>query len=338
MMEQPRITVLMSVYNAERFIAEAVESVLKQTFRDFELLIFEDTSTDSTLEILRSFTDPRIRLIKNSENHGLTKNLTQGMDMTRGEFVARMDADDICMPHRLEMQVAYLDAHPEISALGSAVTFFDESGKEFVAHQPLEHEEIKCALFYGFTMLHPSVMMRKADFDNHGLNYDPAFRVSQDHDLWTRAIRKVRFANLYEPLLRMREHKGKIGNTRKPLQAELSNRIRQRQLAELGVAFTADELKIFGEHEGQFEHWTRNEVETFEELLIKVFDANAENSVFDQNMLVNMGVQRLRETCRQLLIAGNRTGRYYWQSKLRRLDTPTFKQILGLAFRSIAKR
>jgi glycosyltransferase involved in cell wall biosynthesis len=118
----PRITVLMSVYNAQLFIAEAVESVLNQIFKDFEFLIFEDKSTDSSLEILRSYSDPRIRLIANEHNQGLTKNLASGMRIARGEFVARMDADDVCVPNRLETQLAYLEEHPEISVLGSAVT------------------------------------------------------------------------------------------------------------------------------------------------------------------------------------------------------------------------
>ena len=244
-MHTPKVTVLMSAYNAESFINEAVDSVLKQTFSDFEFLIFEDKSTDTTLELLQSFKDSRIRLIVNEENQGLTKNLAQGVLMAQGEYIARMDADDVCLPERLQTQFSYLEQNPDISVLGTAVTFFDGTGWEFVAHQPLGHEEIKCTLLYGFTMLHPSVTFRKADFQAHDLNYDPHFRVSQDHDLWTRAIRKLRFANLYQPLLKMREHSGKIGNTRKSLQQDLSNEIRKRQLDELGVSFTEKEFEAF---------------------------------------------------------------------------------------------
>ena len=254
-MKNPIVTVLMSAYNTEEFVAEAVESVLQQSFREFELLIFDDKSTDSSLNILQSFKDPRIRLVKNDENLGLTRNLIQGMHMARGEFVARMDADDICLPHRLAVQVSYMKKHSDISVLGSAVTFFDESGWEFIAHQPTEHDDIKCTLFFGFTMLHPSVMIRKSDFEKHGLNYDPAFRFSQDHDLWTRAIHKLRFANIYEPLLRMREHGGKIGKTQKPQQQVLSDSIRGRQLEELQLKCTPKELEVFSADESSTMKW-----------------------------------------------------------------------------------
>ena len=336
MTTRPRVTVLMSVFNGEPFVAEAVESVLLQTFEDFEFLIYEDKSTDASLQVLRRYPDPRIRLVENTENRGLTRNLISGMNLARGDFVARTDADDVCAPHRLATQVAYMDANPQIGVLGSAVIFFTDSGKEFVAHQPLEHDEIMCTLLYGFTMLHPSVMIRKADFDRHKLNYDPAFTVSQDHDLWVRAVRKVRFANVYEPVLRMREHTGKIGRTRKPLQQELSNVVRQRQLAELGVTATAQELSVFGDHNTLAEPWTLKECETFEALLLRIFDANTEACVYDQDTLVRMGVHRFRATCRQLLIAGNRAGRYYWRSKIRRLDDPSLRQIIGLALRSLS--
>lgn len=326
----------MSAYNAERFVGEAVQSVLRQTFDDFEFLIFDDKSTDATLRALRSYRDRRIHLVENRENRGLTKNLISGMEMARGEFVARMDADDICMPARLATQVSYMDQHPEISVLGSAVVFFTEEGKEFVAHQPLEHEEIKCALLYGFTMLHPSVMFRRAALERHGLNYDPVFPVSQDHDLWTRAIRKVRFANLHEPLLRMREHDQKIGRNAKRRQQDLSNMVRQRQLEELGIAVAADELTVFGDHETPPRHWTSKEVGTFETLLRRVFAANLTARLFDQEILVRMGSERFRETCRQLLIVGNSAGRFYWHSTLRQFDKPSPRQLGGLALRSLS--
>jgi hypothetical protein len=334
-MSTPKVTVLMSVYNAERFVAQAVDSVLSQTFTNFEFLIFEDRSTDSSRDILRSYDDPRIRLVENTENLGLTRNLAAGMTMARGEFIARMDADDVCVPTRLEQQLAYLDAHPDVSVLGSAVTFFDESGKEFVAHQPLEHEEIKCTLFYGFTMLHPSVMMRKDDFEKHGLNYDPAFRVSQDHDLWTRAIRVLRFSNLYEPLLQMREHPGKIGRTRKPLQQEFSDLIRRRQLLELGIMPTPHQLTLLAEHETNPTQWTVEDCREFERMLLQIFAANLSNSVFHQDALSRIGISRFRGTCRQLLLLGNPAGRYYWASEIRREDSPTIKEIAGLAARSL---
>lgn len=335
-MKTPRVTVLMSVFNGEKFVAEAVNSVLDQTFTDFEFLIFDDKSTDSSLEILRSYSDPRIRLVENAENMGLTKNLADGMNMSRGEFVARMDADDICMLDRIERQLEYLDAHPEISVLGSAVTFFDESDREFIAHQPLHHEEIKCALFYGFTMLHPSVMMRKRDFEKYALNYDSTFRVSQDHDLWTRAVRVLRFANLNSSLLKMRNHENKLGKTRKQLQKELSDLVRTRQLHELGLTVSSRQLQLFSEHQTKEGRWSISDCQEFESFLLEIFDANDRSSIFDQETLISMGAANFRAICRELLLEGDRAGLYYWQSRIRIIDKPTITQYLGLLYRSMA--
>lgn len=334
-MSNPAVTVLMSVYNAERFVTQAVDSVLNQTITDFEFLIFEDKSTDSSREILRSYDDPRIRLVENTENLGLTKNLAAGMIMARGQFVARMDADDICMPNRLAQQLAYLDTHPDVSVLGSAVTYFDERGKEYVAHQPLEHEEIKCTLFYGFTMIHPSVMIRKSDLMKHGLNYDPAFRVSQDHDLWTRAIRVLRFSNLHSPLLKMREHENKLGRTRKPMQQQLSDLVRARQLNELGLAVSSRQLQLFCEHQSGAMHWSIRDCREFESLLLHIFDANERTLLFDREILVSTGAAHFRAACRELLMAGNPAGRYYWRSRIKLKDKPTIRQYAGLFLRSI---
>jgi hypothetical protein len=325
----------MSAYNAERYIAEAVDSVLAQSLRNFEFLIFEDASTDRTREILRSYSDPRIRLVEISNNLGLTRNLERGMLMACGDFVARMDADDVCMPHRLARQVDYFHARPDVAVLGSAVTFFGEGRASFVCYQPLEHDEIKCELLFAFTMLHSSVMMRKCALDAHGLNYDVAFPVSQDHDLWVRAIRKLRFANLREPLVKMREHVSKVGRTRNTLQRELSDVVRSRQLQELGVQASEREFRALAEHEGMTGAWTEQDCEAFDSLLTKVFEANREKRLFCHSELVRCGTRRFRGTCRQLLMAGNSAGRYYWRSAARLLGTTTLRQRLGLRVRSI---
>jgi hypothetical protein len=249
--------------------------------------------------------------------------------------VARMDADDICMPQRLVRQVEYLRAHPDVAVLGSAVTFFGEGKVDFVGYQPLEHDEIKCALLYGYTMLHPSVMIRRAEFEKHGLNYDPAFRVSQDHDLWVRAIRKVRFANLHESLLQLRLHPAKIGSTHSSLQQELSDVVRHLQLAELEIAASTHELSIFVGPSAQAEMWTGEDCRMLEALLLRIFSANAALSMYAQDVLVRMGVEHFRGICRQLLVAGNSSGRYYWRSALRRIDRPSIRNFIGLAYRSI---
>ena len=128
----PKITVLMPVYNGEKYLKESIESILKQTFRDFEFLIINDTSTDESEKIIRSFKDSRIKLIKNEKNIGLTKSLNKGLDLAKGEYMARMDADDISLPKRLEIQVAFMDKNPKIGVIGAWAKVIGESNKKYI--------------------------------------------------------------------------------------------------------------------------------------------------------------------------------------------------------------
>ncbi len=119
MKEKPRVTVLMSVYNGEKYLREAIDSILNQTFKDFEFLIIDDGSTDSSADIIRSYTDFRIRLIQNEKNIGLTRSLNKGLKLAKGEYIARMDVDDISLPIRFEKQVSFLDKYEDVKLVGS---------------------------------------------------------------------------------------------------------------------------------------------------------------------------------------------------------------------------
>ena len=334
-MSSPKISVLMSVYNGEPFLCKAIESVLNQTFGDFEFIIFDDKSLDASASIVRNYGDDRILFIENEENVGLTKNLCTGMAMAKGEYIARMDADDVCLPQRLERQVQFLDEHPEISVLGSAVYFFDNTGKEILGLQPTEHEEIKCELLYQFTMLHPSVMMRRGDCARHGLNYNPHFVYSQDFDLWVRSVRKLRFANLREPLIKMREHEMKLSRKVSPTQRGFSDEIRKRQLDELEVAYTDEELEAFHNvGSGIFGKDVRD-ITNYESVLLKIFERNKDKCIFDQSLLQKVGASHFRHLCWADLVQGRKSGRYYWRSQMKNFDTTfPFAQKARMAIRS----
>lgn len=334
-MSTTKVSVLLSVYNAEDFLKQAIDSVLSQSLTDFELLIFEDKSTDSSAEILKGYADPRIKLFLNAQNRGQTPCLVDGMNLAKGEYVARMDADDICLPNRLQTQVDFLERHPDISLLGSAVAFFDGTGWEAVGYQPVDHDAIKCTLLYGFTMLHPSVMMRKAGFVRHGLNYDPQFQCSQDHDLWTRAIRELRFANIHEPLVRMRKHENQMSQTRLTKMQDESNEVRRRQLSELGVSYNDLELRAFNQAAGGVLAEGETDLRHYEAILLKIFEANLNRAIFNQPILQTLGVRRFRGWCREALVRKQGWGKYYWKSKIRNYDDCSYREKLGLALRSI---
>jgi len=197
------VTVIMPVYNAARYVAEAVESILAQTFTDFEFIIIDDGSTDETPAILARYSDPRIRVVRKECNEGLVAALNLGIELARGKYLARMDADDVSLPQRFEKQVAALDRMPDVAVLGTKAIQIDISGR-FIEHvvSVTEPSAIRRRLEAGITpIVHPSVMMRTHFIRQLG-GYRTAFRHAEDKDLWLRAIeRGAQIRNLNGVLL-----------------------------------------------------------------------------------------------------------------------------------------
>lgn len=209
----PRVSVLMSVHNGLRFLPEALDSILSQGFSDFEFIIVDDTSSDGSLALLEQYAarDARIRLVSNEKNLGLTASLNRGVELARGEYVARMDADDISLPGRFEKQVAFLDAHPEAWALGGQIQFIDESGTVRPAHvYPTDSFHLGWnMLLNGPTLSHPAAMLRRDRLAQAG-NYPHECRLAQDAALWRRflILSDRSLANLSDPVLLYRLHPG----------------------------------------------------------------------------------------------------------------------------------
>ena len=208
----------MSVHNDLRYLPQAVDSILRQSFDGFEFLILDDGSTDGSADYLRRLTDPRVRLVRNETNLGLTRSLNGGLDLAGGEFIARMDADDVVMPERLARQVAFLQAHPDTGIVGSSRVLIDEAG-DVIAHAPAAQTDArirwKCLL--GNPFAHPAVMIRRDVLKRHALRYDESYRTAQDYELWTRLLAVTKGYNLPEPLLQYRLRAG-ISRTSKPEQ------------------------------------------------------------------------------------------------------------------------
>jgi len=218
------VTVLMPAYNAELYIEEAIRSILNQTFKEFEFLIINDGSTDSTETIVRKYSDPRIIFITNESNKGLIYSLNYGLRIARGKYIARMDADDICFPKRLEKEVSYMEKHPEISLLGSNYIRMDNN--EEICH-PSSWEQIRLYLLEGTTFAHPTVMIRKDDFFKHELSYQEKDFSAEDYGLWVAAAKRgLKMANLSDFLLLYRIHDDQISTIKAVEQRETTRRIR----------------------------------------------------------------------------------------------------------------
>lgn len=205
----------MPVYNGEKYLREALDSILAQTFTDFEFIIVDDGSTDATMAILSSYNDPRLRLLKNQHNSGISASLNRGLSLARGQYLARMDCDDISHPDRFALQLRFLDENPSIDIVGSWIELIDENSRptgevgQYIS-SPLA---LRWITLFSPPVAHPSVMLRRRLFDHCG-QYDPLEEPAEDYGLWARLSLSVRFANLQSCLLRYRVHRSSVSLSR----------------------------------------------------------------------------------------------------------------------------
>ncbi len=219
MSKSPTVSVALAVYNAEKYLAEAIDSILSQTFTDFELIAIDDGSTDRSLKILQHYArrDPRIRLVSR-ENRGIAKTRNELTNLAKGEFVAVMDADDVMLPDRLANQVAFLRQHPNVVCVGGAHEFIDEAGRLlFCLEEPEEDAEIQRLALKGKTPInHPSAMIRRSALLQVG-GYNETRGTVADLDLFLRLGEVGQLANLKATVLKYRQHGGSVSE-RKQLQ------------------------------------------------------------------------------------------------------------------------
>jgi len=229
------VSVLMAVFNAEKYVRAAIDSILSQSFREFEFIIIDDASQDQSVQIISTYQDERVRLVRNEENIGLTRSLNKALDIARGTYIARMDADDISDPTRLEKQVSFLDAHPEVGVCGSWTYYLRTANKRELWKYPKQDEVIRIELLLRNQLAHPSIMLRRSIIEVHQLRYNSNYYTSQDYDLWVRMSDYCQLANLPEPLISYRHHAQSVSATKQRLQRKNTNQIRLYQLNKLGI-------------------------------------------------------------------------------------------------------
>lgn len=207
MNKSPKVTVLMPVYNVALYVTEAINSILNQTFKDFELLIINDGSSDSTREEVLKFSDSRIRFVENEKNIGLANTLNRGVELANGEYIARMDGDDISMPNRLYEQVVFLECHSEIDICGAGYRFFGAKNHDVI--YPQNHDGIKVGLLFGCCMIIP--MFRKKNIQKFGLKYNQDYFPAEDYRFWTECMLSgLKMHNLQKILFHYRMHPGQV--------------------------------------------------------------------------------------------------------------------------------
>ncbi|AIF50652.1 glycosyltransferase [Pelosinus sp. UFO1] len=241
----PKVSVIMPVYNAEDYLSQAIESILGQTFTDFEFIIIDDGSTDNSLNIIKTYNDSRIILIRNETNLKLIASLNKGMNLANGKYIARMDADDISLPERLARQVEFMDQHPNVAVCGTWVELFGECEQSFW-HFPDNPDVAKCVLLFGCCIAHPSAMLRRTILET-GLCYSDLYPHAEDYGFWVQIAKKFDITSLPQVLLKYRIS----GNQKSAKDAQQvidgAAKIQLEQINALGIEPTEQECLL---------HWT----------------------------------------------------------------------------------
>lgn len=217
----PLVSIVMPIYNGERYMRKAIESILAQTYTQWECIIIDDCSTDNTATILMSYKDERIRVITQKENQGVGAALALGVEAAKGAYIARMDGDDIALPERLAKQVAFMEAHPEYGVIGSHYRLIgEENEKGRPVMIPVIDEAIKFRMLITFPFCHPTMMFRASLLHDNKLNYDPSYPIAEDYVLLIELYDKTHFYNMPESLLKYRKHSGSVTTLKKAKNAD----------------------------------------------------------------------------------------------------------------------
>ena len=265
MVTNPLVSILMPVYKTAPYLRDAMDSMLLQTFTDFELIVLDDCSPDDAAAIMDTYSDPRIVRYKGEKNAGLSNVLNVGIGLARGKYIARMDSDDISLPNRLQVQVDYLETHPEIDLVSVGMRLF--GAKEEVWIRELNPEKVKINALFHSPILHASSVWRNDSFENQGLRFRQERVPAEDYDLWTRALVKgLKLVNLPDVLYKYRMHPSQA-----TVQADkTSAKSREVQQEYLRLALPS---------------LSQKNREAFPEKLCSVFFANLKDGFFDRKLL-----------------------------------------------------
>lgn len=273
-----KVSVIMPLYNKAPFVLEAIESVLSQDFSDLELIVVDDVSTDDSLEKVLQVKDPRVRLFKNERNLGAASCAQRAIDEAQGEYLIRLDADDICMPNRLKLQVEYMDAHPMVGASGGALQLLGDGDK--IWEFPKSDEDCKAQLLFSVPVSQGASIMRHSVIKEHGIRYSkdlPA--VGEDWLYWLQWFKVSSFGNLQEPLIQYRrgEHNASFGRDRYKDHKELFRRV----FHFFDIPLSAEQLELHFYTMKLFRNDpTAHSVQAFREYLDSLLRINIERSIF----------------------------------------------------------
>ncbi|TDE18686.1 glycosyltransferase family 2 protein [Dyadobacter psychrotolerans] len=285
----PETTVLIPAYNCGKYIKETLDSVLKQKYKDYEILIIDDGSTDNTSQVIDTFKNKKIKYLRNSENAGIVETLNHGLKIANSEFIARMDADDVMLGNRLEEQISFLQKNADFGMVGGWYRIMDENGRFLSTSKTHQDSDfLKLGLIFRNQFAHPAVTMRTAIVRE--LAYDPEFQYCEDHDLWIRFSEVCKVTNLPEQYLSYRWYSGNSCNRKQKELKTAVLRLLSRELDKLKVSHSAQELMLHGAVSfgaGPKLFIAKEKQKELKEWYDKVFSSSVLNERYDKSWLID---------------------------------------------------
>lgn len=280
-----KITIVMPVYNTKKYVDQAIQSILNQSFQDFEFIIIDDGSTDKSLSIIKSFNDKRIQIIQNKKNLGLIKTLNKGIDLAKGKYIARMDADDIAKPERLAKQLRFLEKHTNYALVGTQANFIFEDKLSNSQFKMETNSDLLATLsLFNCPFIHPSVMIRTEILKEFYYNED--FTAAEDYELWTRILKKYPCANLNEGLLHYRLHDNNISTLQNNEQIESVKRIYRSNLKYIKMPYSELDLDIYLKISGSYQQKiSMSDLESMSDWLMKMQKHLLQEGIYKEKII-----------------------------------------------------
>ena len=282
---KPIVTIILPVYNGERYLREAIDSVLSQTFRDFELWVFNDGSTDGTVAIVDSYTDPRVKRVDNPHNMGLVATLNRAFAMVESPYIARMDDDDIWHEKKLELQIKLLESRTDVGVCGTSIHKFGDI--DSINIFPEESDALKVGLLFYCMMSHPSVVYRRSMLVENKLAYRHDYFPAEDYKMWIDVLKCSKIYNIPKPLVEYRQHGGQICREKKQEQIELERKLREEQLRLIYPNPTNNELQFHLDRFVTLRPNSDEEVKLFKDWIKRLYEINKTVQYIEPNILQN---------------------------------------------------
>lgn len=337
-MNNPLITIVMPVYNAEKYLAEAINSILNQTYKNFIFLIINDGSTDNGPQIMREFNDKRIVLLENEKNSGLIFSLNRGLDFATTKYIARMDADDISHPNRLEKQLLFMENNSDIGICGSYVRYFGNNFDGDVFTPATIPSDIKAELLFTSPYSHPSVIIRKELIDKFNLRYNPDFKNIEDFEFFQNASHLFKMSNIPEYLLDYRKVESSISTTvSKNTNINIENHIKvyKAGLIHFGLNPTIEELEIHKDLIFNPNKKSISELQKAEKWLKHLIEQNRKVNSYDLNSFSLVVSQYWDRVCIRSANLGINGFIIYLKSDLYQLSNINYINVLKYFIKSI---